>query len=83
MISHILSESGRPSGLIGTMGYMAGKGLEPGPNTTPEAADVQAILYEMVRAGRTHVAMEASSHGTSSWKGCVGRLGCWGGFVPI
>lgn len=63
MISRILSESGRPSGLIGTMGYMAGKGLEPGPNTTPEAADVQAILYEMVRAGRTHVAMEASSHG--------------------
>jgi UDP-N-acetylmuramoyl-L-alanyl-D-glutamate--2,6-diaminopimelate ligase len=63
MLSHIMNVSGRPSGLIGTMGYVADGDLEPGVNTTPEAADLQGIFYEMVKAGKTHVAVEASSHG--------------------
>lgn len=63
MISHIMNACGRPSGLIGTMGHVAGGDLEPGVNTTPEAADLQGLFYEMVKAGRTHVAVEASSHG--------------------
>lgn len=63
MLSHIMNASGWPSGLIGTMGHVAGGDLEPGVNTTPEAADLQGLFYEMAKAGRTHVAVEASSHG--------------------
>src|SRR5690606_9592403 len=62
MLSHIMNASGWPSGLIGTMGHVAGGDLEPGVNTTPEAADLQGLFYEMAKAGRTHVAVEASSH---------------------
>lgn len=63
LLSHIMNASGWASGLVGTMGHIAGGDLEPGVNTTPEAADLQGLLYEMAKAGRTHVAVEASSHG--------------------
>jgi UDP-N-acetylmuramoyl-L-alanyl-D-glutamate--2,6-diaminopimelate ligase len=48
---------------IGTLGVVA-EGVPPGPSlTTPDPAALHATLAALAKAGFTHVAMEASSHG--------------------
>ncbi|HSH22550.1 MAG TPA: UDP-N-acetylmuramoyl-L-alanyl-D-glutamate--2,6-diaminopimelate ligase [Acidimicrobiales bacterium] len=53
LLRSILEASGRPTGLIGTLG---------GPRTTPEATDLQATLAALAEEGKSAVAMEVSSH---------------------
>ena len=58
---------GRRSATIGTIGnglvgFDAGE-LRPSDNTTPDAAALQRMLREFLRAGATVCAMEVSSHG--------------------
>jgi UDP-N-acetylmuramoyl-L-alanyl-D-glutamate--2,6-diaminopimelate ligase len=58
----ILRAAGRKTGIIGTLAYRIGEETRPAPHTTPEAPDLQALLFEMAEAGVTEVAMEVSSH---------------------
>ncbi|WP_457637229.1 UDP-N-acetylmuramoyl-L-alanyl-D-glutamate--2,6-diaminopimelate ligase [Oceanithermus sp.] len=64
LLHHLLSESGRRAGMIGTVGYDVGEGLTfPEDHfTTPEAPEVQGLLARMVAGGLTHAVLEASSH---------------------
>ncbi len=64
MIKHMLERSiGAKVGLIGTVCNMAGDEiLENAKNTTPEAPQLQSLLYEMEKKGCSHVVMEVSSH---------------------
>lgn len=65
LIHHILIAAGLRAGLISTVNAVIGdRVLDTGFHvTTPEAMDVQRYLAEMVRAGITHVVLEATSHG--------------------
>lgn len=47
---------------LGTVG-VEGAFAAPLAHTTPEATELHALLADMARAGVTHLAMEASSHG--------------------
>lgn len=67
IIEHILNGTGRKAGLVGTMGVRwagAGHGSDyiEAKHTTPQAADLHRLFYQMVKGGVSHVAMEVSSH---------------------
>ena len=62
MLQHLLGLLGRRAGLIGTVETRFGDQVFPARLTTPDAADLQAILATMVEAGMDSVVMEASSH---------------------
>jgi len=63
LMESILKKLGGAVGVIGTVNYRYGDKETPAPNTTPESLDLQRILWEMVKAGMTHVIVEVSSHG--------------------
>lgn len=65
-----LLAAGRDTALIGTVATMIGDESIKTGFTTPEAADLQALLAVMRERGTTHVAMEVSSHALS-----MGRVG--------
>jgi UDP-N-acetylmuramoyl-L-alanyl-D-glutamate--2,6-diaminopimelate ligase len=86
LIEHIFNFNGRQCGLIGTLGArmpLAGKTeyLDV-HHTTPQAADLQALLYTMAKEGVQYVAMEVSSHalflkrveGTEFSVGCLTNI---------
>jgi UDP-N-acetylmuramoyl-L-alanyl-D-glutamate--2,6-diaminopimelate ligase len=64
-IYSILKVANYKAGLISTVNAIIGdRVLDTGFHvTTPEASDVQFYLSEMVKAGITHVVLEATSHG--------------------
>ena len=62
LIENILAAAGFSTGLIGTIDYRFGGQSFKNPVTTPESADLQSILADMLAAGVTHVVMEVSSH---------------------
>lgn len=64
LLEQILAAAELRTGLIGTIETKIGDARHPNLDrmTTPESLDVQRLLREMVDAGVTHVAMEASSH---------------------
>lgn len=61
MVKSILEAAGEKVGLIGTIYYMIGDRATPAVHTTPEAPDLQKILYEMQMEGATSIVMEVSS----------------------
>jgi len=62
LLDSIMRSAGRTTGLIGTVETrVAGRRLSSS-RTTPESADLQALLAEMVAEGVTGCAMEVSSH---------------------
>jgi len=63
MVHWALNQSGRRCGLVGTVEIDTGGRRLPAGLTTPDPADLTSYLSEMRQAGRTHVVMEASSHG--------------------
>ena len=65
LIYQILLAAGFQAGLISTVNaVIGGRTLDTGFHvTTPEAMDVQYYLSEMVKAGISHVVLEATSHG--------------------
>lgn len=66
IIEHIINGAGKRAGLVGTMGARwQGGDYVDAKHTTPQAADLQKLFYQMVTAGVTHVAMEVSSHALS------------------
>ena len=73
MMRSILSAAGEKAGLLGTVVYDTGSGAEvEAGRTTPEANQIQKMLFEMGNNGCSSCVMEASSHGLTQ-----GRLsGC-------
>ncbi|MFK5584810.1 UDP-N-acetylmuramoyl-L-alanyl-D-glutamate--2,6-diaminopimelate ligase [Serinicoccus sp. LYQ131] len=62
---HLLRETGRPTGLLSTIGYELVDGVllqPPSHFTTPEAPQVQQILRDILTSGATHAVVESSSH---------------------
>lgn len=72
LVQSIFSASGRPAGLIGTLGARVGDELIETKHTTPESVDLQRILRLMVDRGVEVCAMEVSSHGLYQGR----SLGC-------
>lgn len=62
MIERIFREAGYLTGLTGTVETRLGNTTEPVTRTTPEAPDLQALLWRMAEAGVEYAAMEVSSH---------------------
>jgi UDP-N-acetylmuramoyl-L-alanyl-D-glutamate--2,6-diaminopimelate ligase len=60
----IFTRLGRQAASMGTLGVTMGEEqLTPPGLTTPDAADVAAMMATLAAKGVTHLAMEASSHG--------------------
>lgn len=62
LVDGILRAAGRETGLIGTVETRVGGRHLPASRTTPESADLQELLADMVSAGVSAAAMEVSSH---------------------
>ncbi|MFH5924692.1 UDP-N-acetylmuramoyl-L-alanyl-D-glutamate--2,6-diaminopimelate ligase [Roseomonas xinghualingensis] len=62
-LRQIWADAGSRAASVGTLGLVA-DGFPPGPSlTTPDPVSLHAMLAAIARAGVTHAAMEASSHG--------------------
>ena len=60
----IFERLGHRSASMGTLGVRAGaEQITPAGLTTPDAAEVAALLADLAQRGVTHLALEASSHG--------------------
>jgi len=66
-IHQLLEAQGVATGLLSTVQLKTGEHLESNPfrQSTPEAIQIQDLLHRMVRSGKTHVVVEATSHGLS------------------
>jgi UDP-N-acetylmuramoyl-L-alanyl-D-glutamate--2,6-diaminopimelate ligase len=73
LVESILQQAGYSVGVIGTINYRYAGELFDNPITTPESLDLQRILADMLRAGVTHVVMEASSHAIDLYR----IRSCW------
>lgn len=62
IMDSILRQAGRTTGLIGTVETRVAGERQPSSRTTPESADLQALLARMREAGVEAVSMEVSSH---------------------
>jgi len=62
LAADILNETGRPAGIIGTLGYRFADLEVEGGRTTPEASELFELLRSMRTAGAEAVSMEVSSH---------------------
>ncbi|NMA92471.1 MAG: UDP-N-acetylmuramoyl-L-alanyl-D-glutamate--2,6-diaminopimelate ligase [Firmicutes bacterium] len=62
-IESLFKARGEVTGLVGTVGGRIGENSFPVEATTPEASDLQRLLYQMARRGVKHALMEVSSHG--------------------
>jgi UDP-N-acetylmuramoyl-L-alanyl-D-glutamate--2,6-diaminopimelate ligase len=65
LLHAMLAAAGRRPGLVGTIEWIVGGERRPAPFTTPEAIDLQRLFREMLEAGDSSVAVEASSHGAA------------------
>jgi UDP-N-acetylmuramoyl-L-alanyl-D-glutamate--2,6-diaminopimelate ligase len=61
LVEAILAAAGRPTGVIGTVGYRLGGKVREASLTTPGALELHQNLAEMRQAGASDVVMEASS----------------------
>lgn len=62
LLDSILRQAGMTTGLIGTVETRVASESRGSGRTTPESADVQVLLAEMVDSGVDAVSMEVSSH---------------------
>jgi len=62
LVKSVIETAGKKAGLLGTVSYMVGDRVIPAPNTTPESADLQAYLADMLEAGAAYAVLEVSSH---------------------
>jgi UDP-N-acetylmuramoyl-L-alanyl-D-glutamate--2,6-diaminopimelate ligase len=62
LLDHALRALGWTGGLVGTVEMRSGDRVLPSRLTTPEAADLQALLAAMCEDGVSTLAMEVSSH---------------------
>jgi UDP-N-acetylmuramoyl-L-alanyl-D-glutamate--2,6-diaminopimelate ligase len=62
LLDSALRAAGETVGLVGTVEYRVGDRVAEAVRTTPESSDLQALLREMVDAGRRRAVLEVSSH---------------------
>jgi UDP-N-acetylmuramoyl-L-alanyl-D-glutamate--2,6-diaminopimelate ligase len=62
LIDSILATAGRQGGLFGTIFHRTPSRTHPAATTTPESLELQKFLAEVVAAGGSYAALEASSH---------------------
>ncbi|MHB1591082.1 MAG: UDP-N-acetylmuramoyl-L-alanyl-D-glutamate--2,6-diaminopimelate ligase [Sulfuricella sp.] len=62
-IAQCLTELGRKTAMVGTLGNGFPGALAPSANTTPDAVSLHALLRDYLADGAQCVAMEVSSHG--------------------
>ncbi len=62
LIKSIIEQSGRKTGLIGTIKYFDGTNWENAPNTTPESLDFISFLAKLVKKNIHFCISEISSH---------------------
>lgn len=62
ILKHLLESAEISTGLIGTIRYEIGERMIPAWRTTPESAETQNLMGQMVKAGCSSCVMEASSH---------------------
>jgi UDP-N-acetylmuramoyl-L-alanyl-D-glutamate--2,6-diaminopimelate ligase len=65
MIRWMLEKRGVPTGIMGTIGHVAGGRSEQAGMTTPDSLRVAALMREMVDGGDRACVMEVSSHALS------------------
>lgn len=81
-LRQIWAASGRRSASLGTLGLIA-PGFDPGPGlTTPDPVMLAETLAGLRRAGISHAALEASSHGLHQFRLDGVRLAA-GGFTNL
>ncbi|MCB1754300.1 MAG: UDP-N-acetylmuramoyl-L-alanyl-D-glutamate--2,6-diaminopimelate ligase [Gammaproteobacteria bacterium] len=61
-IAQALNASGRPTGLVGTLGWGLPGNLHKSDMTTPDPVELHRQLAEIRRAGAAYACMEVSSH---------------------
>lgn len=76
LTQHLLSASGFPCGLIGTVCHRVGEEQLPSVNTTPGAVALQEMLVRMAESGQTACAMEVSSHALDQERAAGVRWAC-------
>ena len=69
---------GKRSGYMGTLGAWGGSKKITGSLTTPDPVGIHRVLEDLSRAGVTHLAMEASSHGLHQFRMDGVRIGIAG-----
>ena len=62
LIAGVLSAADHRVGVIGTLGYLDGRIVEPATHTTPPPDRFAELLSKMVRNECSHAVMEVSSH---------------------
>ncbi len=62
-VRQIFAHAGHRAASLGTLGVTTAEGVHKGALTTPDAIGLHRDLADLSRAGITHLAMEASSHG--------------------
>lgn len=62
LIRAILAAAGHEPAMLGTISYETGGRCTPAGTTTPDPVSLAEMTAEMVRAGKTHLVMEVSSH---------------------
>lgn len=84
LIEAILAAAGLPVAVLGTVSYRLGDFELPAPHTTPESADLQRILRELVDRGAQGVVMEVSSHALEQHRadGCSFDVGVFSNLTP-
>lgn len=62
LIRSILKSAGLKTALLGTVHYQIGEEELPAPYTTPDALELQELLFNMNQKKISHLVMEVSSH---------------------
>jgi UDP-N-acetylmuramoyl-L-alanyl-D-glutamate--2,6-diaminopimelate ligase len=62
LIAGILNAAGHRVGVLGTLGYLDGRIVQPATHTTPPPDRLATLLAQMVRNECSHAVMEVSSH---------------------
>lgn len=83
LVEHVFAHASKRIGLIGTLGARWKKADGQSEYldlhfTTPQASDLQSLLFQMVEAKVTHVSMEVSSHALALGRvtGCQFAVAC-------
>ena len=84
LVEAMLAAAGIPAAVLGTISYRFGDFELPAPHTTPESADLQKILRELVDRGARGIVMEVSSHALEQRRadGCRFDVGVFSNLTP-